>query len=156
MSCNCKIQPLLQVKRLNKDAMIPRYETAGAAGFDLASAEEVLIYPGETKIIGTGLAVAIPNGWEMQIRPRSGMSAKTPIIAKNTVGTIDCDYRGEVKIILHNLDDFSLVGSRPYLVSVGDRIAQRVLKPAPQAKIIEVDSLDQTERGEGGFGHTGK
>lgn len=135
------------------DLPLPGYQTEGAAGFDFLAAvsedDPVSIAPGGKAMIPTGLKAAIPNGCEMQIRPRSGLAAKHGITVLNAPGTIDSDYRGEIKILLINL------GSEPFVVERGMRIAQGIVAPYYKAKFETVDSLDETERGEGGFGHTG-
>ena len=140
------------IKRLFKNVQIPKYETEGSSGLDLAAKldKDVNINPGEVEIIPTGLAVSIPKGFEIQIRPRSGLAAKNKISVLNTPGTIDSDYRGELKVILINL------GQKKFKVENGLRIAQMVLCPIIHAKLEEVDELKDTERGEGGFGSTGK
>ena len=139
------------VRRLpgNDDLPLPAYATPGAAGMDLISAEERIILAGERAVVATGLAVAIPEGYEMQVRPRSGLALKHGITVPNTPGTIDADYRGELKVILINH------GLEPYKVRRGDRIAQAVLSPVVRASWLEVAELDETRRGEGGFGSTG-
>jgi dUTP pyrophosphatase len=114
-----------------------------------AVSDPLVINPGEVKLIGTGFAVALPPGYELQVRPRSGLAVKHSISIINSPGTIDADYRGEVKIGLINL------GDRPYTVNRGDRIAQLVLAPVFRATILVVDDLDKTDRQDGGFGHTG-
>lgn len=139
----------VKVKKIHPDAVIPQYKTSGSAGFDLYAIEDVEIQPGETKQIRTGLIFEIPEGYEIQIRPRSGMSLKTPLRISNAPGTIDSDYRGEVMIIAENT---SIV---PFSVEKGTRIAQGVLQKVPQAEFIEVEKVSETERGEGGFGSTG-
>ncbi|SMG18217.1 dUTP diphosphatase [Dethiosulfovibrio salsuginis] len=128
---------------------LPRYETEGSAGMDLLASEAVAIPPGRCEAVPTGLKIAVPVGFEAQIRPRSGLALKKSILVPNSPGTIDSDYRGEVKVILMNL------GDSPFEVSPGDRIAQMVLTPVVRAVWEDVDSLDSTERGEGGFGSTG-
>ncbi|HPU00693.1 MAG: dUTP diphosphatase [Firmicutes bacterium] len=130
---------------------LPAYMTAGAAGMDLhaAVAEEVVLEPGSVRLIPTGLKVAVPEGYELQIRPRSGLAARHGIGLLNSPGTVDSDYRGEIKVILINL------GAAPFTVRRGDRIAQMVLCPIPRIELVPVPSLPETERGEGGFGHTG-
>jgi dUTP pyrophosphatase len=140
----------LKIKKLNTEAVIPAYQTKEAAGFDLHSIEDVVINPGERKLIGTGLAFEIEYGYEVQIRPRSGLAYKHGITVLNTPGTIDSDYRGEIKVLLINL------GSEPFEIKKGERIAQAVVAPVIQAEIIEVDELSDTQRGSGGFGSTGK
>lgn len=138
----------VKIKTIN-GANVPKYETAGAAGFDLASTEMSIIAPGETVLIGTGLFMEIPEGYELQIRPRSGMSVKTKLRVANSPGTIDSDYRGEIKIILTNH------GTDYRTINVGDRIAQGVLAPVYQARFVKVELMSETERGDGGFGSTG-
>ena len=139
------------IKRLSKDVSLPKYETEGSSGLDLAANidKQIKISPGKTQIIPTGLAVAIPKNFEIQIRPRSGLAAKNQISVLNTPGTIDADYRGELKVILINLSD------KVFVVEKGLRIAQMVLSPVIKAKLKEVTELDNTERGSGGFGSTG-
>jgi dUTP pyrophosphatase len=141
----------VQVKRLSHGAglPLPAYATAGAAGMDVVSAEAVTIAPGERHAVATGLALAIPQGYEIQVRPRSGLALKHGITVPNTPGTIDSDYRGELKVILINH------GAEPFAIVRGDRVAQLVLAPVVQAAWDEVAELDATERGEGGFGSTG-
>jgi len=138
----------VQIKRLPNGAglPLPAYATSGAAGMDIVSAEQVTIAPGARHAVATGLAVAIPEGYEIQVRPRSGLALKHGISVPNTPGTIDSDYRGELKVILINL------GDEPFAIARGDRIAQLVLAPVVQAAWDEVDELDATDRGEGGFG----
>lgn len=128
---------------------LPAYATDGAAGMDVLAAEDVLLQPGARHAVATGLAVAIPPGFEIQVRPRSGLALKHGLTVANAPGTIDSDYRGEVKVILVNL------GSAPFEVRRGDRIAQLVLAPVIRASWLKVDELDETSRGEGGFGSTG-
>lgn len=128
---------------------LPAYATNGAAGMDVVSAETITISPGARHAVGTGLALAIPPGFEVQVRPRSGLALKHGISVPNTPGTIDSDYRGELKVILINH------GPEPFEVRRGDRIAQLVLAPVIRASWLEVDELDETARGEGGFGSTG-
>lgn len=128
---------------------LPAYATAGAAGMDVVAAEDVVLQPGGRHAVATGLALAIPDGFELQVRPRSGLALKHGISLPNTPGTIDSDYRGELKVILINLGDF------PFEVRRGDRIAQLVLAPVVRATWLEVEELDETVRGEGGFGSTG-
>jgi len=128
---------------------LPAYATEGAAGMDVVSAEDVTLAPGARHAVATGLAVAIPPGFEIQVRPRSGLALKHGISVPNTPGTIDSDYRGELKVIMINL------GSDPFDIRRGDRVAQLVLAPVTRANWLEVDALDETARGEGGFGSTG-
>jgi len=139
------------IKRLSKEVSLPKYETSGSSGMDLAAYidSNININPGQTAIIPTGLALSIPKGFEVQIRPRSGLAAKQKISVLNTPGTIDADYRGEIKVILINL------GPEPFKVEKGLRIAQMIVCPIVQAQLKEVDDLSETERGKGGFGSTG-
>ena len=129
---------------------LPSYATGGAAGLDIVAAEEVTLAPGERHAVATGFAIAIPAGYEVQVRPRSGLALNHGVTCLNTPGTIDSDYRGEVKVILINL------GTEPFEVKRGMRIAQLVPAPVLRADFAEVDSLDQTHRGTGGFGSTGR
>jgi len=141
----------VEVKRLPHGGglPLPAYATSGAAGMDVVSAESVTISPGARHAVATGLALAIPAGYEIQVRPRSGLALKHGVTVPNTPGTIDSDYRGEMKVILINL------GTEPFVIARGDRVAQLVLAPVVQAAWSEVAELDATERGEGGFGSTG-
>jgi dUTP pyrophosphatase len=129
---------------------IPAYATTGAAGLDIVSAEDILLGPGDRHAVATGFAVAIPPGYEIQVRPRSGLALKFGVTCLNTPGTIDADYRGEVKVILANL------GAEPFQVTRGERIAQLVPAEVTAARFLEVSDLDDTERGAGGFGSTGR
>ena len=139
------------IKRLSDKVVLPKYETEGSSGLDLAANinENVEIKPGSTAIIPTGIAVSIPKNFEIQIRPRSGLAAKNQLSVLNTPGTIDADYRGELKVILINL------GAKSFLVENGVRIAQMVLCPVVKANLKEVKTLEDTKRGSGGFGSTG-
>ncbi|MCA0909836.1 dUTP diphosphatase [Qipengyuania gaetbuli] len=141
----------VKVKRLphGHGLDLPHYATGGAAGMDVLSAEAVTLKPGQRHAVATGLAMAIPEGFEIQVRPRSGLALKHGITVPNTPGTIDSDYRGELKVILinHGPDNFA--------IARGDRIAQLVLAPVVQAAWDEVEELDDTSRGAGGFGSTG-
>tara|TARA_B000000565_G_scaffold194676_1_gene148960 strand:+ start:1507 stop:1947 length:441 start_codon:yes stop_codon:yes gene_type:complete len=139
------------IKRLSKNVPLPKYETDGSSGLDLAANIDIKIEikPGETKIIPTGLFVGIPKNFEIQIRPRSGLAAKNQISVLNTPGTIDADYRGELKVILINLSD------KIFVVEKGLRIAQMVVCPVVRAELKEVETLNDTKRGSGGFGSTG-
>lgn len=128
---------------------LPAYATGGAAGMDVLAAEDVTLAPGARHAVATGLALAIPPGHEMQVRPRSGLALKHGITVPNTPGTIDSDYRGELKVILINH------GAEPFAIARGDRVAQLVLAPVVRAVWAEADSLDETARGSGGFGSTG-
>lgn len=132
------------------DLAAPSYATSGAAGLDVVAAEDVLILPGDRAAVATGFAVAIPDDHEVQVRPRSGLALKHGITCLNTPGTIDSDYRGEIKVILANL------GHEPFQVSRGERIAQLVPAAVQRATFTEVASLDNTTRGTRGFGSTGK
>jgi len=129
---------------------LPLYATQGAAGMDVVAAEDVVIAPGRRHAVATGFAMAIPDGFEVQVRPRSGLALKHGITCLNSPGTIDSDYRGEIKVILANL------GDAPFKVARGDRIAQLVPAPVHRAALEEVEALDGTARGDGGFGSTGR
>ena len=139
------------IKRLSNNIPLPKYETEGSSGMDLtANVNRVIeILPGKSEIIPTGIALSIPKNYEIQIRPRSGLAAKNQISVLNTPGTIDEDYRGEIKVILINL------GEKKFTIEKGLRIAQMVLCPVIKAELEEVDELDETKRGSGGFGSTG-
>ena len=143
----------ISVKRLphNTDLPLPEYETFQSAGMDLPAAIDspMTLSPGEHAMVPTGLAIALPGGYEAQIRPRSGLAARNRVTVLNTPGTIDADYRGEVKVILINL------GTEPFEIERGMRIAQMVIAPVTQGKLTEVDDLSDTARGAGGFGSTG-
>ena len=140
----------IKIKKLSQDAVIPQYQTTGAAGFDFHAIEDMEIFPRQTVLVKTGLSMEIPEGYELQVRPRSGMSLKTKMRVANSPGTIDSDYRGEICIIMENM---GMLGSLPYEIKKGDRVAQGVICPVYQATFIE-DELSDTERGEGGFGST--
>ena len=139
------------IKRLSKSISLPKYETDGSSGMDLAAniEQDIEIKPGKTAVIPTGLAISIPKDFEVQIRPRSGLAAKNQVSVLNTPGTIDADYRGELKVILINLSEKS------FKIEKGLRIAQMVVCPVIKAVWKEVDVLEETERGLGGFGSTG-
>ena len=141
----------IRVKRLDHGAGLPMpaYATSGAAGMDICAAESLTLRAGKRHAVATGFAFAIPDGYEVQVRPRSGLALKHGITCLNTPGTIDSDYRGEVKVILANL------GDEDFMINTGDRIAQIVVAPVTQGMMLEVDALDDTERGTGGFGSTG-
>ena len=128
---------------------LPAYATMGAAGMDITAAESLTLRPGKRHAVATGFAFAIPDGYEVQVRPRSGLALKHGITCLNTPGTIDSDYRGEVKVILANL------GDEDFVINIGDRIAQIVVAPVTQGIMCEVEALDNTDRGTGGFGSTG-
>ena len=141
----------LLIKRFSKNVIIPKYETSGSSGMDIAAyiKENIEINPSEKAIVPTGFSLSIPKGFEVQIRPRSGLAAKNDISVLNTPGTIDADYRGEIKVILINL------GKKKFIVENGLRVAQMIMCPVVQAKIEEVEELSSTDRGSGGFGSTG-
>ena len=149
------MKPTIAVRRLPhaEGLPLPGYETSGSAGMDLRAAvpdhEPMILKPGARAMVPTGMCWAIPEGFEVQIRPRSGLAAKAGVTCLNTPGTIDSDYRGEVKVILINL------GEEDFTIRRGDRIAQMVAAPVAQAVWTEVDGLDDTARGAGGFGSTG-
>ncbi len=149
------MSPTVPIRRLehNLDLPLPAYESADAAGMDLRAAvpqdQPMVLAPGARIAVPTGLAFALPRGFEAQVRPRSGLAAKSGVTCLNTPGTIDADYRGEVKVILINL------GAEDFTIRRGDRIAQMIIAPVVQATWTEVDSLDETARGAGGFGSTG-
>jgi dUTP pyrophosphatase len=149
MSSNERVA--VRLKRLphGEGLELPRYATQGAAGMDVLAAEDVTLAPGGRHAVATGLSVAIPPGYEIQVRPRSGLALKHGISVPNTPGTIDSDYRGELKVILINH------GGEPFAIQRGDRVAQLVLAPVTLAEWDEVGDLDETARGAGGFGSTG-
>ena len=140
------------VKKFDKNIKLPVYKTLGSSGMDLKAhtKNKITIKPGKIAMIPTGIAIAIPKNYEIQIRPRSGLAAKKGISVLNTPGTIDSDYRGEIKIILINLS------KKKFIVKSGDRIAQMILCPVVKGKLKEVKKLPHTTRGKGGFGSTGK
>ena len=140
------------IKRFDKNIKLPKYETSGSSGLDIMAytKKNITIKPGKTSLIPTGISVAIPRNYEIQIRPRSGLAAKKGVSVLNTPGTIDSDYRGEIKIILINLS------KKLFVIKSGDRVAQIVLCPIAKAKLQEVKKLPKTIRGKGGFGSTGK
>lgn len=142
----------IQIKRLpHGDGLpLPAYATPGAAGLDVVAAEALILAPGARHAVATGFAVAIPDGYEIQVRPRSGLALKHGVTCLNTPGTIDSDYRGEVKVILANF------GSEPFEIGRGERIAQLVPAAVQRAAFAEVAELDETSRGAGGFGSTGR
>ena len=143
--------PTVRIKRL-REVELPRYHSADAAGFDLIAAinEEFVLRPLERIAIPTGIALEIPAGFEGQVRPRSGRALSEGLALINAPGTIDADYRGELKVILVNL------GSEPLMIQPGDRIAQLIIAPVARANLVEVQELASTKRGDGGFGHTGR
>ncbi len=138
------------VQKISEYAQVPKYQTSGSVGMDLSSVEETVVLAGKSALVGSGIKIALPIGYEAQVRPRSGLAVKHAITVLNTPGTIDSDYRGEVKVILfnHGKDDFK--------ISRGDRIAQLVINKVELAELKEVEKLEDTERGESGFGSTGK
>jgi dUTP pyrophosphatase len=144
--------PRVQFRRLRPDAIVPRYQTAHAAGMDLHAAIDaaVVLAPGASAAIATGLAMAIPPGFEGQVRPRSGLAKNHQVTVVNAPGTIDSDFRGHCHVLLINL------GREPFTIAPSDRIAQLVIAPVVHAELVEVDALDETERGAGGFGSTGR
>jgi len=145
-----KLALQIKIKKTDSSAVIPAYQSHQAAGFDLHALGGYTIEAGERVLVGTGLSMAIEDGYELQIRPRSGLAYKNGITVLNTPGTIDSDYRGEIKVLLMNHSN------ETFKVEAGERIAQGVMQAVIQAKISEVEELDDTERGEGGFGSTGK
>jgi dUTP pyrophosphatase len=142
----------LEIRRLRPDAMVPQYQTADAAGMDLHAALDASIdlEPGASVAVPTGLAMAIPSGFEGQVRPRSGLAAKHKVTVLNAPGTIDADYRGELKVLLVNH------GREAFTIKHGERIAQLVIAPVVQMRVAVVEQLSETERGAGGFGSTGR
>jgi dUTP pyrophosphatase len=145
-------RPRVRAIRLRADAVLPVYMSAAAAGLDLSAAidEPVVLAPGARAAVGTGVALAIPDGHEGQVRPRSGLARRSGVTVANAPGTIDADYRGEVVVLLVNL------GAEPVTIAAGDRIAQLVIAPVSRAEVVEVDALPETDRGTGGFGSTGQ
>jgi dUTP pyrophosphatase len=141
----------IQIKKLSNSVSTPKYQTLDSSGMDIAAyiKTNIIINPGEKALVSTGFSIAIPRGHEVQIRPRSGLAAKKNITVLNTPGTIDADYRGEIKIILINL------GKEKFIIENKDRIAQMVVCPVVQANLEEVKELSDTHRGSGGFGSTG-
>lgn len=147
--CSSKKATIIKFKPLNKNAQIPIKAFVTDAGADLKSVANLTILPGRHAIVPTGLAIEMPEGWEAQIRSRSGLAAKKQIFVLNSPGTIDANYRGEIGVILQNL------GTEPFVINIGDKIAQIVLKQVPLVEFVEVDALAETDRGQGGFGSTG-
>jgi len=142
------IRPQLKFSKLDSHALLPEYQSEGASGFDFHALEKVILKNGEVSLVRTGLAVEIPAGFELQVRARSGLAAKHGVFLVNGVGTIDADYRGEIKIILSTCKNADVI------LQAGDRIAQGVLAPVFQAVIVEANQLSSTSRGVGGFGST--
>ena len=139
----------VRITRLGQNVALPAYETAGAAGMDLRAAEDAVLKPGARLLMPTGIAMALPQGFEAQVRPRSGLAVKHGVTVLNAPGTIDSDYRGEIKVPLINH------GAEDFVIARGDRIAQMVIAAVTQATWLEVGSLDETARGTGGFGSSG-
>lgn len=154
----------LKVKKLHPDAVVPEYKTAGASGFDLVALEDTEIYPGQTLMVKTGIAVEVPEGYELQVRPRSGTSLKTPLRVANSPGTVDSDYRGECCVIMTNTQlalekNHPLahtIANGPQQIKKGERIAQGVICPVMRVEFELVEELSDSTRGAGGFGSTGK
>jgi dUTP pyrophosphatase len=146
------MRPRVLFQRLRPDAIVPRYMSAEAAGMDLTAAidEAVVIQPGQRAAVSTGLAMALPPGFEGQVRPRSGLARQHGVTIANAPGTIDSDYRGAITVVLINLGDAAVT------IAPKDRIAQLVIAPVVQAELVEVEALSATERGTGGFGSTGR
>jgi dUTP pyrophosphatase len=160
MTCNCSKEVILKIKKTDEKAVIPKYAHKGDAGFDFSAIifekssmgeyiDEITVSPGEKYIVNTGLSMAIPSGYELQVRPRSGLAYKHGVTVINSPGTIDSTYRGTVMVILLN------TGTSPFKIKTGDRIAQGVVNKLPSVGIVEVEELDDTERGKDGFGSTG-
>jgi len=145
------MQKQVKLKKLSPDSVIPTYAREWDAGADLYSTEDVEIYPGEHRLVGTGIAVEVPVGFVGLIHPRSGLAAKHGVTVLNTPGTIDAGYRGELKVILINLDKY-----KPFKVEKGDRIAQFVLQEVAVAEFVEVEELSDSVRQDGGFGSSGQ
>lgn len=140
----------VKIKLMHPNAQVPQYQTAGAAGFDLHACESAVIHPGQWRSINLGVAFELPEGFELQIRPRSGLSFKTGYLAKNTIGTLDSDFRNAASMLVMNVD------AEPLFIDIGDRICQGVIARVPRAVFTVVEELAPTERGEKGFGSTGK
>lgn len=141
----------IKIKKTHTDAIIPAYQTAGASGFDMHSVQEYKVYAGQVLLVDTGIAFEIPEGYELQVRPRSGLSFKTPLRVANSPGTVDSDFRDSVKVIIENRSD-----NEDYTIKKGERIAQGIICPVLQADFMEVSELNGTARGTAGFGSTGK
>lgn len=139
----------VKFRKINPSAILPSYAHPGDAGMDLCSVEDLVIQPGGRAMVRTGLSMMLPPGYEAQVRPRSGLALKKGVTVLNSPGTIDEGYRGEICVILANF------GEESFVIGKGDRIAQMVIAPCTRAEIVEVDALDDTERGAGGFGSTG-
>ena len=141
----------IQIKKLFNEVLTPKYETPGSSGMDIAAylKQDILINPGDKAMVPTGFSLSVPQGYEVQIRPRSGLAAKKGLTVLNTPGTVDSDYRGEIKVILINL------GKDPFVIKNGERIAQMIVCPVEQVFMEEVEELSDTNRGTDGFGSTG-
>jgi dUTP pyrophosphatase len=146
-----KVRILVRRLESHRDMALPCYETDGSSGMDLRAAvsDKVILEPGQIKLVPTGLTVSIPQGYEAQIRPRSGLALKHGVGMVNAPGTIDSDYRGEIGLVMINW------GAEPFIIKRGDRIGQMVIAKVCKAELVEVDDLEGTKRGEGGFGHSG-
>ena len=140
----------IKIKKTHQDAVVPKYQTEGASGFDMHSVQEYKVYAGQVLLVDTGVAFDIPKGYELQVRPRSGLSFKTPLRVANSPGTVDSDFRDSVKVIIENRSD-----NEDYTIKKGERIAQGIICPVIQATFEEAE-LSNTARGTGGFGSTGK
>lgn len=141
---------MVEIKKLRPEAKLPSYKTIGSAGCDVCSVEEAVIKPGERKMIPLGFSIQIPTDYECQVRPRSGLAFSSGVTVLNSPGTVDWDYRGEMKVLLYN------TGNEDVVILAGDRIAQLVFAPVIRATFKEIEELDETERGAGGWGSTGK
>ncbi|MGA4466340.1 dUTP diphosphatase [Bacillus bombysepticus] len=142
----------VKIKRV-KDVEMPKYAKPGDSGFDLVAAEDTIIWPGETKVVPTGLAFEIPPGYELQVRPRSGMTRSTKL--RVVLGTVDSGYRGEVGVLVDNIEIPKAANMQASVIEKGTRIAQGVIAPVETANFVEVDELSESDRGTGGFGSTG-
>lgn len=145
----------IKVKKLNADAVIPKYAKTGDSGFDLVATKDVSIYAGGTVLVPTGLAFEIPENYELQVRPRSGLSLRTNLRVANSPGTVDSSFRGEVMVIMTNTSSGNFYDSLPIVIKKGEKIAQGVICPIIKAELLEVEELSSTERGDNGFGSTG-
>ena len=145
-----RLRPTCRLVRMNENAVLPAHATALAAGYDLTSVEEISLAPLERRLVHTGIRASIPAGYHIEVRPRSGLALKHGITVLNSPGTIDADYRGEWMVLLINL------GDAPYQIKVGERIAQAVLMHHADGRFVWADALDETSRGTGGFGSSGK
>lgn len=143
----------VKIKRLNESVGLPRYAKPGDSGFDLVAAEDTIIWPGETKVVKIGLAFEIPPGYELQVRPRSGMTRNTKL--RVVLGTVDNGYRGEIGVLVDNTEILIGANMQAHVIERGTRIAQGVIAPVETAHFVEVDELSESQRGVGGFGSTG-